>query len=137
MDGAALRRTCLSMPGSFEDFPFGPETSVFKVTAPVSGGFPHESKVFAIAALDAEALSVSLKCEPALALQLRSVHPEITGAYHMNKKHWNSVLCTGSVEDSMIRDLIEDSWDLVVATLSPRQRTALGWADRVRSEAAE
>lgn len=64
MDAAALRGICLGFPGAFEDFPFGPETSVFKVRAAVSGGARHHAKMFALSALAAADLSVSLKCEP-------------------------------------------------------------------------
>ena len=128
MDAAALREICLSFPGAFEDFPFGPETSVFKVRAAVSGGARHEAKMFAASALDARELSVSLKCEPALAENLRAAHPEITGAWHMNKTHWNGVRLDGALPDAMVRDMVEDSYDLVVATLSPKQQEQLGWA---------
>ena len=95
MDAAALRALCLGFAGAFEDFPFGPETSVFKVRAAVSGGARHEAKMFALSAMDEADLSVSLKCEPALAQQLRAAHPEITGAWHLNKKHWMACAWTG------------------------------------------
>ena len=117
MTPAALRRECLRMPGATEDFPFNPETSVFKV-----GG-----KVFAITALEARPLNVSLKCEPGLAEQLRADHPAITPGYHLNKRHWNTVVLDGSVPDAMVRDMIEDSYDLIVAKLPKRTRQALGW----------
>lgn len=128
MDAAALRAICLSFPGAFEDYPFGPETAVFKVRAAVSGGTRHETKMFALSALDPDDFAVSLKCEPALAEQLRAAHPEITGAWHLNKKHWNGVRLDGSLADSMVRDMVEDSYDLVVASLSRRQQEQLGWA---------
>jgi predicted DNA-binding protein (MmcQ/YjbR family) len=128
MDAVALRELCLGFPGAFEDFPFGPETSVFKVRAAASGGTRHEAKMFAASAMDVSDFSVSLKCEPALAEQLRAAHPEITGAWHMNKTHWNGVRLDGSLPDAMIRDMVEDSYDLVVATLSRRQQEQLGWA---------
>ena len=128
MDATALRGICLGFPGAFEDFPFGPETSVFKVRAAVSGGVRHEARMFALSALAAGELSVSLKCEPALAEQLRAAHPEITGAWHMNKLHWNGVRLDGSLPDAMVRDMVEDSYDLVVASLSRRQQEQLGWA---------
>lgn len=134
MDAATLRTLCLSFPGAFEDFPFGPETSVFKVKAQVAGGARHEAKLFAMAALDAPELTVSLKCEPALAEQLRAANPEITGAWHMNKTHWNGVRLDGDLADSMIQDMVEDSYDLVVATLSRKQQEQLGWARVVRGE---
>ncbi|GAC1452164.1 MAG: MmcQ/YjbR family DNA-binding protein [Pseudarthrobacter sp.] len=128
MNAAQLKAFCLSFPGAFEDFPFGPETSVFKVRAAVSGGTRHEAKMFASSALGSRDLSVSLKCEPALAEQLRAAHPEIAGAWHMNKTHWNGVRLDGALPDAMIRDMVEDSYDLVVATLSRKQQEQLGWA---------
>ncbi len=128
MDPAELREICLSFPGSFEDFPFGPETSVFKVRAAVAGGSRHEAKLFAMSALESPEFSVSLKCEPALAEQLRAAHPEITGAWHMNKTHWNGVRLDGALPDGMVRDMVEDSYDLVVSTLNRKQQEQLGWA---------
>jgi predicted DNA-binding protein (MmcQ/YjbR family) len=106
--------------------------AVFKVRSAVPGGARHEAKVFALSALDAVTLAVSLKCEPALAEQLRAAHPEITGAWHLNKRHWNGVRLDGSLPDSMVRDMVEDSYDLVVATLSRRQQEQLGWARLAR-----
>ncbi|MBN9128920.1 MAG: MmcQ/YjbR family DNA-binding protein [Paenarthrobacter ureafaciens] len=128
MDVPRLREISLGFPGAFEDFPFGPELSVFKVRAAVSGGVRHEAKMFALSAMDPGNWSVSLKCEPALAEQLRAAHPEITGAWHLNKRHWNGVRLDGGLPDDMIRDMVEDSYDLVVASLSRRQREQLGWA---------
>lgn len=128
MDVAALREICLAFPGAFEDFPFGPETSVFKVRAAISGGTGHVAKMFALSAMEEADFSVSLKCEPALAEQLRAAHPGITGAWHMNKLHWNGVRLDGSLTDSMVRDMVEDSYDLVVASLNRRQQEQLGWA---------
>jgi len=128
MDAAALRGLCLRFPGAFEDYPFGPEIAVFKVRAAVPGGARHEANMFALSALDPDDLAVSLKCEPALAEQLRAAHREITGAWHLNKRHWNGVRLDGALPDAMVRDLVEDSYDLVVATLSRRQQEQLGWA---------
>ena len=121
MEAGDLRQLCLTLPGSFEDFPFGPESSVFKVRA--AGG---RAKMFALAALEAEPLLISLKCEPELALQLRAAHPGITGAWHMNKTHWNQVEVAGLPQD-MVRDLVEDSYDLVVASLPKKDRESLAW----------
>jgi predicted DNA-binding protein (MmcQ/YjbR family) len=115
MTPAALRRACLRMPGATEDFPFSPETSVFKV-----GG-----KVFAITALEGRPLSVSLKCEPGLAELLRADYPAIAPGYHLNKRHWNTVVLDGSLPERMVRDMIEDSYDLVVAGLPRATRDAL------------
>ena len=119
MTPRALRKLCLTFPGAFEDFPFGPEHSVFKV----------ERKLFAISALRSAPLRVSLKCEPELAEQLRASFPEaVTPGYHLNKRHWNTVLCDGSVPDAMVRDMVEDSYDLIVAAMPRTVRERLGWA---------
>jgi predicted DNA-binding protein (MmcQ/YjbR family) len=137
VDPAQLRQTCLSLPGSFEDFPFGPETSVFKVQLPLRAAAKQDvGKVFALAALDSRPLSVSLKCDPVLARQLRLAHPQITGAYHLNKEHWNGVVCDAGLPDGMIRDMVEDSYDLVVAGLPRSQREALGWKRIVEANLA-
>ena len=119
MTAAQLRKLCLSFPGAYEDFPFGPETSVFKV----------EKKLFAISALDASPLTVALKCEPELAEELRGSYPgSIVPGYHLNKRHWNTVLCDGSLPDAMVRDMVEDSYDLIVAAMPAAVRERLGWA---------
>ncbi|MFF1254074.1 MmcQ/YjbR family DNA-binding protein [Pseudarthrobacter sp. NPDC058329] len=128
MDPAALRKICLSFPGAYEDYPFGPETAVFKVRAEVAGGARHVAKLFALSSLDSRDFYVNLKCDPTLAVQLRAVHPEITGAWHMNKTHWNGVRLDGGLPDDMVRDMVEDSYDLVVAGLSRKQQEHLGWA---------
>src|SRR6476469_8607227 len=134
MDVATLREICLSFPGSYEDFPFGPETSVFKVRAHIAGGTRHEAKLFALSSMDEDDFYVNLKCEPALAVQLRAVHPAITGAWHMNKTHWNGVRLDGSLPDDMIRDMVEDSYDLGVPSFSRKQREQRGWAGLSRGE---
>jgi predicted DNA-binding protein (MmcQ/YjbR family) len=111
----ALRKLCLSFPRAVEEFPFGPETSVFKVAG----------KMFALSRLERRPLQVSLKCEPDLADQLRLAHDSINPGYHLNKRHWNTVTLDGSLPDRMVRDLIEDSYDLVVAGLPRAKRAAL------------
>ncbi|MDQ0925050.1 putative DNA-binding protein (MmcQ/YjbR family) [Pseudarthrobacter sp. W1I19] len=137
MDPAALRKICLSFPGAFEDYPFGPETAVFKVRANIAGGARHEAKLFALSAMDLRDWYVNLKCEPNLAVQLRAAHPEITGAWHMNKTHWNGVRLDGALQDDMIRDMVEDSYDLVVAGLTRKQQEQLGWARLAGSRGVE
>ena len=118
MTARALRKVCLGFPGAYEDFPFGPEHSVFKV----------EGKLFAISALAGSPLKVSLKCEPELAEQLRASYPNaVAPGYHLNKRHWNTVLCDGSLPDEMVRDMVEDSYDLIVAAMPRAVRERLGW----------
>jgi predicted DNA-binding protein (MmcQ/YjbR family) len=117
MKARGLREYCLSLPGAEETFPFGPENSVFKV----------EGKIFALSRLDAKPLRVSLKCEPELAQALRAAHEAVIPGYHLNKRHWNTVIIDGSLTDRMLRDMIEDSYDLVVSGLPRARRRALGW----------
>jgi predicted DNA-binding protein (MmcQ/YjbR family) len=117
MDFAALRSHCLSFTGASESFPFGPETSVFKV----------EDKIFAISRLAGDPLEVSVKCDPLLAERLREFHRAVRPGYHLNKRHWNTVTVDGSIEDQTLEDMIEDSYDLVVSRLSLSRRRALGW----------
>ena len=89
--------------------------------------FKVEGKMFALSRLDAEELRVNLKCEPRLAENLRAVHAEVTPGYHMDKRHWNTVIVGGKLGDAAIRDMIEDSYDLVVSKLPKARRLALGW----------
>jgi predicted DNA-binding protein (MmcQ/YjbR family) len=117
MNPAQLHDHCLSFPGSEETFPFGPETSVFKVAG----------KMFALSQLGADSLRVSLKCEPGLAEGLREAHAAVIPGYHLNKRHWNTVIIDGSLPDDAIRDMIEDSYDLVVSKLPQARRRAIGW----------
>jgi predicted DNA-binding protein (MmcQ/YjbR family) len=118
VDAAELRTWCLAQSGAVEDFPFGPEHSVFKV-----GG-----KMFALSTLERTPLEVSAKCEPELALQLRDTYTAIRPGYHLNKRHWNTITLDGSLSDQLVRELIADSYDLVVSALPKRTREELGWA---------
>jgi len=113
---ARLRSICLERPRSVEEFPFGEDTSVFKVAG----------KIFAISSLESTPLEVSLKCEPEIAVQLRTTHQAVRPGYHLDKRHWNTVTLDGSLEDAFVVDLIEDSYDLVVAGLPKRVQAELG-----------
>jgi predicted DNA-binding protein (MmcQ/YjbR family) len=111
-----LRAFCLSFNAAVEDFPFGPEFSVFKVLG----------KMFALTTLDARPLTVNLKCDPEDAVRLRGEHEGlIVPGWHMNKRHWNTVTVDGALPDRLVRELIEDSYDLVVAGLPRAQRLRL------------
>jgi predicted DNA-binding protein (MmcQ/YjbR family) len=116
MDLETLRKELLDKPGAAEDMPFGPEALVYKVAG----------KMFALVMWKAEPLSVNLKCDPDLAVQLRQAFPAVTAAYHMNKKHWNTVLLDGSVPEDEVRAMIEDSYRLVVKGLKKEDRAKLG-----------
>ncbi|MGO9959900.1 MAG: MmcQ/YjbR family DNA-binding protein [Solirubrobacteraceae bacterium] len=117
MTSEELRDHCLSFLGTEEEFPFGPETSVFKVAG----------KIFALSRLAETPVRVSLKCDPTLAEQLRAAHPAVIPGYHLNKRHWNTVIIDGSLPDTMIADMVEDSYDLIVSQLPRARRRALAW----------
>jgi predicted DNA-binding protein (MmcQ/YjbR family) len=112
-----LRAACLDLNGTAETFPFNPETSVFKV----------QGKVFALSALDARPLRVSLKCDPEIAVRLRAEHAAVAPGWHLNKRHWNTVTLDGSLPDRLVLDMVEDSYDLVVAGMPRRTRLLLDW----------
>ncbi|MBV6471827.1 MAG: putative protein YjbR [Saprospiraceae bacterium] len=112
MDLVAFREYCLAKPGAEEDFPFGPETLVFKV-----GG-----RMFALASLDTGSLSVNLKCEPERAAELRASYEAIQPGYHMNKTHWNTVDFESTLPFPLLTELIDHSYDLVYAALPKRNR---------------
>ncbi|MFE0641334.1 MmcQ/YjbR family DNA-binding protein [Streptomyces sp. NPDC058877] len=109
-----LRTFCLDFNDATEEFPFDQETSVFKVAG----------KMFALSAFDAVPLRVNLKCDPDEAVRLREEHPAIIPGWHMNKRHWNTVT-VGELPDRMVRELVEDSYDLVVAGLPKAVRLRL------------
>ena len=116
MNAVELRAWCLDQTGAVEEFPFGPETSVFKVAG----------KIFALTALDRTPLEVSVKCEPEIAVDLRDSYPAIRPGYHLNKRHWNTITLDDSLPDQLVRDQVEDSYDLVVSALPKRTRATLG-----------
>ncbi|NSC21663.1 MmcQ/YjbR family DNA-binding protein [Streptomyces albus subsp. chlorinus] len=113
-----LRTRCLEQNGAWEDFPFPshPGLSAFKVAG----------KIFALCSLDEAPLRISLKCEPEIAVRLREAHPAVRPGWHLNKRHWNTVTLDGSLPDRLVREMIEDSYDLVVAGLPRWERLRLG-----------
>lgn len=114
MDRTALRDYCLSKAGTTAEFPFGPEAEVFKVIG----------KMFALIPMDAP-LSISLKCDPALAEILRQTYPAVIPGYHLSKKHWNTISIDGSVPDDEVLEMIDHSYDLVVKGLKKSERERL------------
>ncbi|WP_369389085.1 MmcQ/YjbR family DNA-binding protein [Streptomyces sp. CG1] len=111
-----LRAFCLSFNAAVEDFPFGPDASVFKVLG----------KMFALSRLDGRPLTINLKCDPEDAVRLRGEHEGlIIPGYHMNKRHWNTVTADGDLPERLLKELIEDSYDLVVAGLPRAERLRL------------
>lgn len=105
----------LAKPGAEETTPFGPDALVYKVAG----------KMFALASPDAFPSSINLKCDPDRAELLRAEHPAITPGYHMSKRHWNTVVLDGSLPSALVRELIDHSYDLVVAGLTKAERARL------------
>ncbi|MCW1914504.1 MmcQ/YjbR family DNA-binding protein [Luteolibacter sp. GHJ8] len=106
----------LSKPGAEETTPFGPDVLVYKV-----GG-----KVFGLTAPDEFPASINLKCDPERAVSLREEHEAIKPGYHMNKKHWNTVVLDRSVPSRLVAEMIDHSYELVVASLPKAERAKLG-----------
>ena len=111
-----VRNYCLGKTAAEETIPFGPDTLVFKV-----GG-----KMFAAMGLDEEETRINLKCDPDRSEELRDRYPDIIPGYHMNKKHWNTVYCEREVEDEMILELIDHSYELVFKSLPKKIKEQLG-----------
>lgn len=104
-----LETYLLEFPDAWLDFPFGEGTSVYKVGDKQAG----EGKMFAIIADGSKPLRVSLKCDPQLAETLREKYESVQPGYHLNKKHWNTIICTGQLSDDEVKDLARLSYDLV------------------------
>lgn len=115
MDIEQLRSYCLSKPETSEDFPFDEEVLVFRVLG----------KIYLLTNIMAEELTINLKCDPERAISLREKHEEIKPGYHMNKRHWNTVDCSGDLSADLIRDLVDHSYDMVVKGLPKKQQVLL------------
>lgn len=109
-----FRNYCLAKAGVTEEFPFGEETLVFKVMG----------KMFALADVTLFE-SINLKCDPEQAVQLREQYPAVIPGYHMNKKHWNTVVMDGSLADKLVKTWIDNSYNLVVDSLPAKTKAAL------------
>lgn len=109
------REYCLSLPGTTEDLPFDENTLCFKVMG----------KIFSICDIE-DFESINLKCDPVKAIELREIYPDIViPGYHMNKKHWNTVIMDSPLPNKLIKEWISDSYDLVVQKLSGKDKKAL------------
>ena len=116
MNAEKFREYCLAKPGTTEDSPFGPEHIVFKVAG----------KMYALLAFEEVPPTANLKCDPDLALELRDRYEQVRPGYHMNKKHWNTVVIVGGIPDDELREMIDHSYELVVGSLTKSARAALG-----------
>lgn len=115
MDYKDAREFLLSRPEAVEDFPFGPEVAVFKV----------KGKMFATLGMESGVARTNLKCDPDEAQALRDIFAGVLPGYHMNKKHWNTVLLDGSVPDYEIKRMMDRSYGLVVKGLRKVERQSL------------
>ena len=112
MNVESLHEYCLSKPGAEETLPFGPDTVVYKV-----GG-----KAFLLTGLDNENLRFNVKCDPDKAVELREEFACVLPGYHMNKKHWNTIVVDGSVSSKQLKEWIDDSYELVTAALPGKKK---------------
>jgi len=115
MDIETFRNYCLHKKGVTESLPFDENTLVFKVL----------SKVFALTNLIKMPLAVNLKCDPERAIELREIHSEITPGYHMNKKHWNTIIFESGLPTSMLTELIDHSYELVISKMTKKEKAIL------------
>ena len=115
MNYTRTRAALLAKPEAIVDYPFGPDTAVFKVYG----------KMFATLAEKADMASTNLKCNPDEALALRDIFPAVQPGYHMNKKHWNTVILDGSVPEGEILRMIDMSYALVVSGMPRASRQSL------------
>lgn len=106
-----LETYLLNFPNTWLDFPFGEDTSVYMVGDKEAG----EGKIFGIIANDSKPLRVSLKCDPQLAKTLREKYETVLPGYHLNKKHWNTIICSGQLSDDEVKDLANLSYQLATA----------------------
>ena len=103
MDIEQLRDYCLQKNGAEEGFPFGEDTLVFKIN----------KKIFLLASLDERPLQFNVKCAPQKAIELREEYPAVLPGFHMNKKHWNTVIIDGSLPAKLLKEMIDNSYALV------------------------
>lgn len=115
MDIETIRNYCLQLPETTEEFPFDEWTLVFKVAG----------KMFGLLPLNAERASLSLKCDPELAVELRETYPDVQPGYHLHKRYWNTVFLTSALNDELIKKWILHSYIQVVQKMPKARRELL------------
>lgn len=121
----AIREYCLKKKGRItEGFPFGEGVLVFKVNA----------KVFLLLRLDTHPLTMNLKCDPGLAIELREMYESVRPGYHMNKTHWNTIVLDGSIPPQEIRQMIDHSYEQIVLGMKKSVRQKLLQVTRQQDE---
>jgi predicted DNA-binding protein (MmcQ/YjbR family) len=115
MDFKTLDAYLLSQNGATYDYPFDVYVRVYRVCG----------KIFALINEQNKPVAINLKCNPLYAVELRTTYESIQAGFHMNKKHWNTVTTGGDVDGLMLEELVDHSYNLVVAGLTKKQREAL------------
>lgn len=110
-----IERYCLSKRGATKSYPFDKVTAVYKVG----------NKMFALSSDRADAVKINLKCDPLYALELRAVYMSVTPGYHMNKKHWNTVICNLEIEDALVKEWIDASYTLIFTSLTKKLQESI------------
>jgi len=101
--------------GAIKEFPFGDDTMVFKVM----------NKMFGLVSLKNSPLSINLKCDPNDAIAYRDIYECVNPGYHMNKKHWNTIILDGTMNKEILEEMLDDSYNLVVSKLTKKQKEEL------------
>lgn len=104
---------CLSHVGAIKEYPFDETTAVYKVG----------HKIFALIDEESNPPHINVKCDPYYARELREMYENVKAGYHMNKKHWNTIVCDDDMDESMLFGWIDDSYDLVFSSLSKKMQT--------------
>ena len=115
MDAELVREYCLLKKATTEDQPFGPDVLTFRV-----GG-----KIYLLLSLDSFPSQFNVKCDPERAIDLRAKYPSIIPGYHMNKKHWNTVILDGTLSTELVHSMIDESYDIIFGSLPKKKRTEI------------
>lgn len=107
MNHKTLEKVLLGYPNTWLDYPFGKDVAVYKV------GEGDKARMFALIAEGSNPVRISLKCDPQLAVTLREKYETVVPGYHLSKKHWNTIICSGQLSDDEVKDLIRHSYELV------------------------
>ena len=110
-----IQAYCRSKKGVTEEFPFDNDTLVFKV----------KNKMFLLVGLENHPISINVKCDPEIAIELRENSRFVNPGYHMNKKHWNTIILDNSLSNEFLKEQISNSYDLVVKSLSKKLKEEL------------
>lgn len=119
MSHKELEEYILAKPAVWLDYPFGEEVAVYKV------GSKETGKMFALIKEASDPARISLKCDPLLAEKLREEYETVMPGYHLNKKHWNTIIASGQLENDYLLSLVDHSYQLVVESLTKEEQSKL------------